>query len=140
MCFLWRSARWRNNAYKKWEVLVVGDTNGHLGQQHNPKCSHKMNSNGMLYKNFVEENQMINLNVTKKNSMRCKDKSVNSEGRNLCSGRWTYMENCKMSIVDYAACTQDFMDWDVSMRIYDKGEISFVSDHSPILIWWKDKT
>ena len=48
------------------------------------------------------------------------------------------MEGCKKSIINYGACSQEFMNWNVTMKIYDKGELSFTSDHSPILIWWKD--
>ena len=124
-----------------YEILLLGDTNGHLGKQHNPKCAHDLNSNGELYVNHVEENELVNLNVEKKRSGRTKESRESGVGgRNLCSGRWTYMEGCKRSIVDYAACSQDFLEMNVGMRIYDKGELSFVSDHCPIMVWWNDKS
>ena len=50
----------------EYEVLVVGDTNGHLWKQFNTKCTHDLNSNGDLYKNYLEENELTNLNVAKK--------------------------------------------------------------------------
>lgn len=131
------------NVFKSqgYEILLLGDTNGHLGKQHNPKCAHDLNSNGELYVNHVEENELVNLNVEKKRSGRTKESRESGiGGRNLCSGRWTYMEGCKRSIVDYAACSQDFLEMNVGMRIYDKGELSFVSDHCPIMVWWNDKS
>ena len=124
-----------------YEVLVLGDTNGHLGKHLNPKCAHELNSNGELYVNHVEENELVNLNIAKNRNGRSNaSREDGLGGRNLCSGRWTYMEGCKRSIVDYAACSQDFVEMNMGMRIYDKGELSFVSDHCPIMVWWHNKT
>ena len=123
-----------------YAILVVGDTNGHLGKQNNPKCIHEMNSNGEMYKNFAEQNDLQILNMAKKSTPRGNNDNDGSiEGRNLCSGRWTYMEGCRKSIIDYAACSQEFMSWKPFMKIHDKGEFPFVSDHTPILVSWKDQ-
>ena len=46
----------------------MGDTNGHLGKQNNPKCIHEMNSIGEMYKYFAEQNDLQILNMAKKST------------------------------------------------------------------------
>ena len=119
-----------------YKILIVGDTNGHLGKSHNPKCGHDLNSNGQLYLNYTNENELIILNTAKKDKIEGK----NTRNRNICSGRWTYMEGTKCSIIDYVACTEDFLQWNVGAAIYDNVTLPFDSDHLPIRVWWENKS
>ena len=80
-----------------YSTIIVGDINGHLGKEINPKCNKTLNSNGENFLNFVANNNLVNLNVDLRNAKN------STKGRCRCRGLWTWMQGTKRSIIDYTA-------------------------------------
>ena len=106
-----------------YRVLIIGDLNGHIGNQkdgirnNNPK----INPNGQLIINYTKTHNLMILNKNEKTS-----------------GLWTRQANGSNTILDYALLDKQYKKDFISMEIDDNGDFPTQSDHNWIFITLQD--
>ena len=112
--------KYQNMGYR---VLIIGDLNGHIGNQKEGIKNNKpqINPNGQLIINYTKTHNLMILNRNEKTS-----------------GLWTRQANGINTIIDYALLDKNFKKDFISMEIDDNGDFPTQSDHNWIFITLTD--